>query len=114
MNSIQLIGRLTRDIEMKYTTRTQTAIIDNCIAVAKDREKTNFINLKVIGKQAENLERYCHKGSLIGVTGSLEVEEYEKDGQKRSYIYVLASKVDFLDKREELVSFKEVDEKLPF
>lgn len=105
MNQAQLIGRLTRDIEVKYTKNTQTAVVDNCLAVYRDKFTTDFINIKVIGKNAENLEVYCHKGSRIGVVGRIENDTYEKDGEKKTFFRIVADRIDFLD-------FKKNDDEL--
>ena len=126
MNQAQLIGRLTRDIEVKYTKNTQTAVVDNCLAVYRDKYNTDFINIKVIGKNAENLEVYCRKGSRIGVVGRIENDTYEKDGEKKTFFRIVADRIDFLDFKKnddelkeempepENKGFKELGEDVPF
>lgn len=65
------------------------------------QEGTDFISCVVWEKQAENLEKYQGKGSLIGVTGSLRVDKYQdKDGNNRYNTYVLANNVEYLESKK--------------
>lgn len=109
MNRIILCGNLTRNLELKYTS-TNKAVLDTNIAVQRQRtnqngeRETDFINIQVWGKQAENLDKYCGKGSKIAIEGELRIDTYEKsDGSKGYKTYVLVSNVEFLDtkKKEE-------------
>lgn len=109
MNKILLIGNLTRNLELKYTS-TNKSVLDTNIAVQRQysnqngERETDFINIQVWGKQAENLDKYCGKGSKIAIEGELRVDTYEKsDGSKGYKTYVLVSNVEFLDtkKKEE-------------
>ncbi len=109
MNKIILIGNLTRNLELKYTS-TNKAVLDTNLAVQRPRinqngeRETDFINIQVWGKQAENLSKYCGKGSKIAIEGELRIDTYEKnDGSKGYKTYVLVSNVEFLDtkKKEE-------------
>ena len=93
MNSIVLIGRITKDLEIKYT-ESQKAVCNFSLAVNRiGQEQADFINVAVWGQQAENLHKYQSKGSLIAVNGSLRVDNYEVDGQKRYNTYVLANNI---------------------
>ena len=103
MNSVNLIGRISNDLEVKYVRGKEGdfATLRFNLAVNKDKEKTNFIPIRVLGKLAENLVNYQKKGSLIGVEGSIEIDQYEdKDGNKVSKTYVLANGIEYLEKRE--------------
>lgn len=120
MNKIILIGNLTRNLELKYTS-TNKAVLDTNIAVQRQysnqngERETDFINIQVWGKQAENLDKYCGKGSKIAVEGELRVDTYEKnDGSKGYKTYVLVSNVEFLDtkKKEEEKPTIEVNEEV--
>lgn len=120
MNKILLIGNLTRNLELKYTS-TNKAVLDTNIAVQRPRtnqngeRETDFINIQVWGKQAENLDKYCGKGSKIAIEGELRVDTYEKsDGSKGYKTYVLVSNVEFLDtkKKEEEKPTIEVNEEV--
>ena len=102
MNKVILIGRLTRDIDLRYTTNG-TAVANFTLAVdrrqPKDREKeTDFIDIVVWQKQAENCARYIGKGRLVAVTGELRTRSYEKDGARHKVVEINADNVKFLDK----------------
>ena len=107
MNNVTLIGRLTRDPEVRYTAKTQMAVARFAIAIdrptAKDREKiTDFPNILVLGKQAENCERFLTKGSHVGIQGRIQTGSYKnKNGDTVYTTEVLASYVEFLDWRNE-------------
>ena len=100
MNSANLIGRLTRDPELRYTANnfpvcTFSVAIDRR---GKEEKKTNYIPVKVLGKTAENCGKYLAKGRLVGVSGQIETDSYtDKEGNKRSTWNVLASAVEFLE-----------------
>jgi len=100
MNSVNLIGRLTRDPELRYTANnfpvcTFSVAIDRR---GKEEKKTNYIPVKVLGKAAENCGKYLAKGRLVGVSGQIETDSYiDKEGNKRSTWNVLASGVEFLE-----------------
>lgn len=100
MNSVQLIGRLTRDPEVRYTTgQNQTAVARFSIAVNDgfgENERTSFINIVVFGRQAENCERYLAKGRQVGITGRIQTGSYEKDGRTVYTTDVVANRVEFL------------------
>ena len=85
MNSVVLIGRLTRDPEVRYT-QDQMAIarfsvaIDRPVTAGKEKQ-TDFPNVVVFGKQAENCERFLSKGRLVGIQGRIQTGSYtNKDG----------------------------------
>ena len=86
MNVVQLIGRLTRDPELRYTTgQNQTAVCRFSLAINTgygDNKRTDYPNIVVFGKSAENCEKYLHKGSLVAVVGRIQTGSYEKDGRK--------------------------------
>lgn len=101
MNQVQLIGRLTRDPELRYTTgQSQTAVCRFSLAINTgygDRQRTDYPNIVVFGKAAENCEKYLRKGSQAGVTGRIQTGSYtNKDGQKVYTTDVIASSVEFL------------------
>ena len=107
MNAVNLIGRLTKDPELRYTANnfpmcSFTLAIDR---QGKEEKKTNFIPVKVLGKTAENVSKFLFKGKLAGVEGEIQTDSYEaKDGSKRYTWEVLAYRVEFLEwgeKKEE-------------
>lgn len=100
MNRIVLIGRLTRDPELKFT-QSGKAVATFSIAVnrpfSKEKE-ADFFNVVVWGKSAENCANYLAKGRLVGLEGRLQSRSYEtQDGQKRYVTEVIADNVEFLE-----------------
>ena len=102
MNNVILIGRLTRDPELRYTT-SQMAVATFTLAIDRptkaDREKeTDFPRIKAFGKTAENCEKYLAKGRMVAVQGSIQTGSYEdKDGKRVYTTDVLANRVEFLE-----------------
>jgi len=101
MNRITLIGRITRDLELKQT-KSGKNVCEFGIAVNRDKDSADFINIQSWNNQAENLVKYQGKGSLISVDGSLRVDNYTKeDGTKTSRTYVLANNIEYLERKTE-------------
>lgn len=101
MNNTNLVGRITKDLELKYTTSGK-AVCEFSLAVNRiGSEDTDFINCVVWNKQAENLAKYQGKGSLIAASGALRVDTYEVEGNKRYKTYVLVSNIEFLGTKKE-------------
>ena len=101
MNSVALIGRLTRDPEVRWT-QDQMAIASFSIAIDRPPRKdgtkdTDFPRITVFGRQAENCEKYLKKGRLVGITGRIQTGSYEKDGVKVYTTDVVADRVEFLE-----------------
>lgn len=102
MNSIIIIGRLTRDPEQRLT-QSGTTVVNMVVAVdrpVKEGEEkiADFIRVTAFGKQAESCHRYLGKGRLVAVRGRLNVGNYTgRDGEKRFSAEVLADQVKFLD-----------------
>lgn len=98
MNTVLLIGRLVKDPELRYT---QSNIPVTTFTLAVNRtasEETDFINIVVWRKQAENCSKYIKKGSQVAIEGSIQTRSYEdKNGQKRHITEVVADNVKFLD-----------------
>lgn len=100
LNRIILIGRLTRDPELKYTTNG-TAVVNFTLAVNRkfNRDETDFIDIVAWRGLAENCANYLGKGRLAAVEGRLQIRSYEaNDGTKRKVAEVIADDVRFLDK----------------
>ena len=100
MNSVILIGNLTRDPELRYTTDNQLAICKFSIAVndpfSKDAEPS-FVPITVFGKQAESCNRYLSKGAKCAVKGRIKTGYYETEKGKRFTMEVIAEQVEFLN-----------------
>lgn len=124
MNHVVLIGRLTRDPEIRYTANTQMAVATLTIAVdrpvkAGEEKKADFPRIIIFGRQAENCERYLSKGSRIAVQGRIQTGQYkDKDGKTVYTTDVIADRVEFLEfgeKKEDAPSgFSQLDEDIPF
>ena len=101
MNLIVLSGRITRNLELKYTINNK-AIIETNIAVKRGfNDEVDFINIQVWGKQAENLAKYCGKGSMIALNGELRIDTFDKNDGKKGYKnYVLVNSIEFLDNKK--------------
>lgn len=134
MNLVMLIGRLTRDPDLKYLPDTGTVVAIFTLAVNREFSKTqkqereangqqtaDFINIVAFGKIAENVANYLQKGQLTAVSGRLQTRSYEgKDGIRRYVTEVIASQVEFLERKERHSDFyidgfeSADDELLPF
>lgn len=91
-------GNLTRNLELRYT-KDNKPVIETVLAVRRGfTDETDFINIQVWGKQAENLAKYCGKGSKILVNGELRTSNYKDKDNKTVYkTYVLVNEIEFLD-----------------
>lgn len=137
MNKSIIMGRITRDIELKYTSGHEPIAVTQ-FNIAVDRPKrgddkaTDFIPVTVWGKMAENCDKYLAKGSRVLVEGRIQIDIKEDDyGNKKSYTKVVANNVEFIDfagKNDSAVTqrateqshddipdnFQQVDEDVPF
>ncbi|MDR2418188.1 MAG: single-stranded DNA-binding protein [Treponema sp.] len=102
LNHVVLIGRLTRDAELKYTANGQS-VCKFSIAVNRRRkngdqwlDEANFFDIVVWGRQGETLNQYLIKGKLVGVDGELRQDRWEQDGQNRSKVEVVANNLQLL------------------
>jgi single-strand DNA-binding protein len=107
MNKTLLIGRLTRDPELKYTANnipvaTFTLAVNRPFSKQGGERKTDFINIVVWRKQAENVKNYITQGSLVAVEGRIQTRNYEaKDGTKRYVTEIVADNVQFLETKKQ-------------
>lgn len=114
MNSVILIGRWTKDIDLKFIPNTGAAVASGTLAVdrrfQKDKEKeADFINIVMWNKTAENASQYTGKGKLCGIKGRLQSRSYEKDGHRVYITEVVADEVQFLDYGEKKQSLGNSD-----
>ena len=102
MNSVQLIGNISTDIDLAATPNGKFVAKFN-IAVNNpyNREKTSFLPVEVWGKIAENTAEYCNKGSKVGIVGHIEVDQWERDGERKYKTKVVASSVEFLTQKNQ-------------
>jgi single-strand DNA-binding protein len=102
INQVIVVGRLTRDAEVKTTANGQV-VSDISIASNRNVKKgdkweseANFFDVTIWGRQAEALQQYLTKGQQVGITGELRQQRWEKDGQPRSKVIINASHVQLL------------------
>lgn len=112
MNRVVLVGRITHDLELKYTS-TGTAVVNFSIAVNRSytneqgEREADFFRCVAWRGQAENMVKYVKKGSLIGVDGKLQSNSYETpQGEKRTSIEVVADQVVFLEPKSKDSSYE--------
>jgi single-strand DNA-binding protein len=105
MNRVILVGRLTKDPDLRYTPNgiavaTFTLAVNRAFANQQGDREADFINCVIWRKQAENVAKYLKKGSLAGVDGRLQTRNYDGQDGKRVYVTeVLAESVQFLEPR---------------
>ena len=103
MNKVVLIGRLTKDSELKFAQGTGTAVATFTLAVNRrfkreGQPEADFIPIVVFGKQAEAVANHTAKGKLTSVSGHIQTKNYEaKDGTRRYVTEVLADEVEFIE-----------------
>lgn len=134
MNNVVLIGRLTRDPELRYLANTGTPVANFTIAVDRELSKekrqeaeskgqptADFINIVAWGKQAENCANYLKKGRLVAIQGRIQSRSWEtENGSRRYATEVVASRVEFLERKEKTddippgFELVDNDELLPF
>ena len=102
LNRVVLIGRLTRDPELRYT-QNGTAVASFTVAVNRkyNRDEADFIPVVVWQKMAENVAEYLGKGSLVAIEGRIQTRNYENQEGRKVYVTeVIADDVRFLDSRK--------------
>ena len=102
LNHVVLIGRLTRDAELKYTAGGQ-AVCKFSIAVNRRKkvgdqweDEANFFDIVLWGKQGESLQSYLVKGKMVGIDGELRQDRWQQDGQNRSKVEIIANYLQLL------------------
>ena len=102
INSVIIVGRLTRDVELKYM-NNGNAVASMSIAVNRSKREgdqwvseAHFFDVSYFGKGAEAVKPYLTKGKQIAVQGSLRQNRWEKDGQKQSRVVIVADSVELL------------------
>ena len=104
MNRVMLIGRLTAKPELRYTGANLpycrfSLAVNRTFSNAQGERQTDFINIVVWRKQAENVKKFVSKGSLVAVEGRIQTGSYEKDGQRIYTTDVVADSVQFLESK---------------
>lgn len=105
VNNVVLVGRLTKDVELKYT-QSGMAVAKFILAVNRQFKKdgqpdADFIACTAFSKTAENLANFMRKGSQIGVIGNIQTGSYDKDGTRVYTTDVICNNIQFLESRQE-------------
>lgn len=120
MNRVMMIGRLTKDIDLRKVGQDQKSVCKFVLAVPRrKKDQSDFISSTAWGKTAELMNEYLKKGDRIAATGRIETDVYEKDGQKVYTTNFVVEDFEFLEKKREAKTeeqeFKNADEEeLPF
>lgn len=115
LNTVVLIGRLTKDPELRYTpsgkaVATLRLAVDRGTTNPQGEKETDFIDVVVWEKQAETVANYLQKGRLIAVQGRLQIRQYEtQEGQRREKAEVVAQSVRFLDRGQDAMGGGSMD-----
>jgi single-strand DNA-binding protein len=104
INRCVLVGRLTKDPELRYTPNgvavaTFTLAVNRQFANQQGEREADFLNIVVWRKVAENVANYLKKGSLAGVDGRIQVRTHEKDGKRQYFTEIIADTVQFLESK---------------
>lgn len=119
INNVTLVGRLTRDPELRYTpsniaiTTFNMAVNRNFKNQAGDRE-ADFINCMIWRQQAENLASWAKKGALIGITGRIQTRSYDNQQGQRVYVTeVVADTFQLLEKHDNSANQSNIEDQMP-
>ena len=120
INNVVLVGRLTRDVELRYTPSNQ-AVATFTLAVNRNFKnqstgelEADFINCVIWRQQSENLANWAKKGHLIAITGRIQTRSYDNQQGQRVYVTeVVAESFQVLEKRDNSANYSSVDEQIP-
>lgn len=119
INNVTLVGRLTRDPELRYTpsniaiTTFNLAVNRNFKDQAGNRE-ADFINCMIWRQQAENFANWCKKGNLVGITGRIQTRSYENQQGQRVYVTeVVAESFQTLEKKDNSANQSSMENQMP-
>ncbi|HEL1768491.1 TPA: single-stranded DNA-binding protein [Streptococcus suis] len=120
INNVVLVGRLTRDVELRYTPSNQ-AVATFTLAVNRNfknqstgAREADFINCVLWRQQAENLANWTKKGHLIGITGRIQTRSYDNQQGQRVYVTeVVAESFQLLEKRDNTANYSSIEEQMP-
>ncbi|HEL2068740.1 TPA: single-stranded DNA-binding protein [Streptococcus suis] len=120
INNVVLVGRLTRDVELRYTPSNQ-AVATFTLAVNRNfknqstgEREADFINCVLWRQQAENLANWTKKGHLIGITGRIQTRNYDNQQGQRVYVTeVVAESFQVLEKRDNTANHTSMEDQMP-
>ena len=103
MNSVQIMGRITKDLELRIV-RNDLAVLSFSIAYNErrnDRDEVNFFDITAFGRQAENISKFFKKGQRILLQGRLRHERFnDKEGNPRSKVSIILNEFDFVEPKD--------------
>ena len=123
MNTVQLLGNIARDPELKYAAGSGTAVSRFTVAVKRQfkKDESDFINCIAFGKTAETIAQYFVKGNKIAIIGHIQTGSYDKDGKKVYTTDVIVDAFDFVNSKgssnnsnEDYTFVPNTDNDLPF
>lgn len=118
-NKVILIGNLTKDVELRYTTGGTPVSTLRLASSTKYKsgegmkEETLFIDTTVWGKQAESCSKHLHRGSAVLVEGRLQERRWESDGQQRSKVEIVAQNIRFINTKSKSDNGGHAEEIMP-
>ena len=123
MNTVQLLGNIVRDPELKYAAGSGTAVSRFTVAVKRQfkKDESDFINCIAFGKTAETIAQYFVKGNKIAIIGHIQTGSYDKDGKKVYTTDIIVDAFDFVSSKgssnnsnEDYTFVPNTDNDLPF
>ena len=116
MNRVVLVGRITKDVKLSYT-QSNIAVASFTVAVNRPysnedgNKEADFIQCVAWRKQAENMEKYVHKGDMLGIDGRISTRSYDTDDGTKYVTEVVCDNVTFLEtKKEQVVTNEDTEE----
>ena len=120
MNNVVLVGRLTKDPELRYIPGSGTPVATFTLAINRDYKNkdgstpVDFIPVEIMGKPAEFVANYITKGRLVGVQGSIRVDRYDtSDGEKRTFTKVAGRNIQALESKSKAEHGEQAPQEAP-
>ena len=119
INNVVLVGRMTRDAELHYTTQnlavaTFTLAVNRNFKNQSGEREADFINVVIWRQQAEKLANWAKKGALIGITGRIQTRNYDNQQGQRVYVTeVVADNFQLLESRNKSANQSSIDDQMP-
>jgi single-strand DNA-binding protein len=114
MNKFCGIGRITKELELKYTEKENKAVVRFNLAINRSKDETAFVPCEAWNKCAENISKYFSKGSQIGIVGHIRTGSFEDKDGKTVYTWsIVVDEFDFVGKREDNSPFENAEGQVP-
>lgn len=111
MNVFNITGRISRDLELRATSNGKQ-VLDVPIAITNGKDDTTFLTIATFGKTAENINKYCKKGDMLGIEGLIKNSNWEdKNGNKHYDYSFIANRVEFLNTKKQEMNQEQPQEK---